>query len=66
MEKPLFRSNLEQIKRAFGEAQLLPICKVAKFLGIHPDTLRAKQDFPKKRVGRQWYVTAVALAQWMS
>ncbi len=66
MEKPLYRSNLEQVKQAFGGAQLLPLRKVAEFLGINPNTLRAKQDFPKRKVGRNWYITAVALAQWMS
>ena len=65
-EKELFRDNLERVTEIFGEAELIPIQEVGKFLGCCYRTLQNQKDFPAKKVGHRVYVAKVALARWLS
>lgn len=65
-EKELFRDNLERVTEIFGEAELIPIQTVGKFLGCCHRTLQNQKGFPIKKVGKRIYVTKVGLAQWLS
>ena len=64
-EKADFRDNLERIAARFN-AEMIPVREVADFLGIGLKNLNNDDTFPQKKVGGRWYVTAVALARWMS
>lgn len=75
-EKTLYRDNLELINEHFGTPNpkngvpeapaLLPIRKVAAFLGIDYRTLAKKKDLEKLRVGCHTLIPKVGLARWMS
>jgi hypothetical protein len=64
-EKKDFRDNLERIAARFGK-ELLSVREVADFLGIGIKNLNHDRTFPQKKVGGRYYITAVALAKWMS
>lgn len=61
-----YYDNLERITKHFGDGELIPLRKAADFLGRDVRCLQNDRDFPVKKVGRCYYVTAVALARWMS
>ena len=65
-EKEMYRDNLERINDRFGDAELIPIQEVGKFLGCCYRTLQNQKDFPIKKVGNRVYVTKVGLARWLS
>lgn len=65
-EKELFRDNLERVTQVFGDAELIPIQAVGKFLGCCYRTLQNQKEFPIKKVGNRIYTTKVGLAQWLS
>lgn len=62
------RVQLEELRRHFGDAQLLPLAKVAAYLHRDPRTLMSFKDFPiKKRKGVARYdVSITALARWLA
>ena len=64
-EKTDFRDNLERITERF-RTELIPLKEAAAYLGCDPRTLRDAEDSPVKKVGRMYYVPAVALARWLS
>lgn len=65
-EKETFRSHLSVIRELFGDAELLSLSKVEKYLGINHRTLMRDETFPKHRVGKVWKVSAINLARWLS
>lgn len=65
MEKADFRDNLKCITEKFN-IHLIPIKDAAEYLGCTVKQLNLAKDFPKKKVGGRYYVTAVALARWLS
>ena len=65
-EKELFRENLSRINEIFGDAELIPIQAVGKFLGCYYRTIQNQKGFPIKKVGNRVYVTKTALAKWLS
>lgn len=64
--KENYYDNLKRITDKFGDGELIPIRKAAKFLGCDVRCLFKELDFPVKKIGRCYYVTAVALARWLS
>lgn len=62
----VFDTNLREIYATFGRVQLIPILKVAEFLGRYWRTLVEDETFPIKKVGRNYFVPAVKLARWLS
>lgn len=64
-EKIDFRDNLERITAKFN-TELIPLKDAAAYLGCDPRTLQNTEDSPVKKVGRFYYVPAVALARWLS
>ena len=65
MEKADYRDNLERISSKFlGE--LIPLLDVVSFLNCDKRTLMRDKTFPVKKVGGRYFVTAVALAKWLS
>lgn len=64
--KELYYQNLEQIRKRFGEIELIPIKDAAEYCGCDSRTLKSQKDFPLKKVGRMYYVTACAFASWLS
>lgn len=65
MEKQDFRDNLVRITKKFT-TELIRVKDVADFLGVDVKSLNNDKTFPQKKVGGRWYVSAVALARWMS
>lgn len=65
-EKELFRDNLVRLDAAFPGVELLPIVKVAAYLGKDKRTLKAQKGFPARKVGGYWVVPKAALASWLS
>lgn len=61
-----YYDNLQHIRETFGAGELIPMRKAAAFLGCDVRCLFNEKDFPIKKVGRCYFVTAVALARWMS
>jgi hypothetical protein len=66
LEKEDFRDNLQRVTEAFPAAELIPAKDAAGWLGISVRALYGVKSTPCKRVGGRYYVTAVALARWMS
>lgn len=64
-EKADFRDNLVRITERFS-TELIRVKEVATFLGVDAKSLNNDKTFPQKKVGGRWYVSAVALARWMS
>ena len=65
MEKKDYRDNLERICERFC-GELIPLPEVVLFLGCDKRTLLSDKTFPSKKVGGRYFVTAVALAKWLS
>lgn len=65
MEKQDFRDNLVRITEKFS-TELIRVKEVATFLGVDLKSLNNDKTFPQKKVGGRWYISAVALARWMS
>jgi hypothetical protein len=66
-EKEDFRDNLCRVTERFPDQELIPVKDAAAFLGgISPRRLYEVKNTPCKRVGGRWYITAVALARWLS
>ena len=65
MEKRDFRDNLARISERFT-GEMIATREAAKFLGIGIKNLNNDNTFPQKKVGGRWYISAVALARWMS
>lgn len=65
MKKRDYRDNLERISERFN-GELIPLPEVVVFLGCDKRTLMADKTFPSKKVGGRYFVTAVALAKWLS
>ena len=65
MEKANFRDNLQRISDAFNK-ELITLGEACGFLGCTPKQIHADKTFPTKKVGGRYYVTAVALAKWLS
>lgn len=61
-----YYDNLQRITEKFGGVELIPIKQAAEYLGVGERLLKESRDFPLKKVGGRYYVTAVALARWMS
>lgn len=60
-----YRDMLELLREEF-HAPMIPLYKVARFIGKRPDVLLKDVTFPIKRVGRINYVPITALARWMT
>ena len=65
MEKRDYRDNLARISEHFP-GEMIAVREAAKFLGISLKGLNNDNTFPQKKVGGRWYISAVALAKWMS
>lgn len=65
MEKRDFRDNLSRIANRF-QGEMITVRDAADYLGITVKALNNDNTFPQKKVGGRWYVSAVALAKWMS
>lgn len=75
-EKDLYRDNMQLINEHFGSPNprsgikeapaLLPIRKVAEFVGKDHRTLEKRSDLQKVRVGCHTMVPKTGLARWMS
>lgn len=65
-EKELFRDNLEVVYERFGNIQFIPIADVSEFLGIDKRALRSDPKFPVRKVGGRYFVSALALASFLS
>ena len=65
MEKKDFRDNLQRISDTFKK-ELIPYLEVLEFLGCTRKQMDNDKSFPKKKVGGRFYVSAVALAKWLS
>lgn len=67
-EKEGFHEQLEAIYEHFGkEPALVPLNKVAEYLGVDKRTLLDDESFPIKTFGRQCYrVPLVSLARWLA
>ena len=65
MEKKDYRDNLERISARFN-GELIPLLDVVGYLGCDKRTLMADKTFPTKKVGGRYFVTAIALAKWLS
>jgi chromosome condensin MukBEF MukE localization factor len=65
MEKRDYRDNLERISKRFS-GELISLPEVVGYLGCDKRTLIADKTFPSKKVGGRYFVTAVALAKWLS
>jgi hypothetical protein len=65
MEKRDYRDNLERISKRFS-GELISLPEVVGYLGCDKRTLMADKTFPSKKVGGRYFVTAVALAKWLS
>lgn len=65
MEKRDFRDNLARIANRF-QGEMISVRDAADYLGITVKALNNDNTFPQKKVGGRWYVSAVALAKWMS
>jgi hypothetical protein len=75
-EKALYRDNMEIINEHFGECNpksgfkeapaLLPIRKVASFVGIDYRTLTKEKNLEKIQVGCHLMIPKTGLARWMS
>ena len=64
-EKADFRDNLARITERFS-TELIRVKEATSFLGVDAKSLNNDKTFPQKKVGGRWYVSAVALARWMS
>jgi hypothetical protein len=65
--KEMYYDNLERVITRFPNQELIPVKDAAAFLGgISPRSLYEAKNTPCKRVGGRWYITAVALARWLS
>lgn len=64
-EKQDFRDNLVRVTEKFS-TELIRVKEVATFLGVDLKSLNNDKTFPQKKVGGRWYISAVALARWMS
>lgn len=61
-----YYDNLQRITEKFGGVELIPIKQAAEYLGVGERLLKEIRDCLLKKVGGRYYVTAVALARWMS
>lgn len=61
-----YYDNLDGIRKRFNDTELIPLRRAAEFLGVDYRCLQGSKDFPIKRIGGRYYITAVALARWMS
>lgn len=66
MENFIFDENLRKIYDTFGRVELIPLKKVAEFLGVYDRSLLSDKNFPVKKILSRHYVSAVALANWLS
>lgn len=62
----IFEENLKKIYETFGREQLIPVKKVADYLGVYDRSLLEDKSFPTKKIMSRHYVGAVALARWLS
>ena len=65
-EKETYREHLTEIRERFGEAELLPLRDVAKYLGVDVRSLMQDHTFPVKKLGALYKVSAVNLARWLA
>lgn len=61
-----YYDNLDRITKRFEGMELIPIKRAAEFLGIDDRRLKESKTFPIKKVCGRYFVSAVALARWMS
>ena len=62
------KKQAQRVESATGFESLLDVAEAAKFLRIHPKTLRAKARrgvIPGVQVGRLWRFRASALNEWL-
>ena len=60
-EKESYRDNLERIKEKYPDKEMLRICEVSEFLGIHRRTIKKMFDFNDRN-----YISVASLARQMS
>lgn len=66
MERVGFHENLAALAEAFGRERLIPLNRVAAYLGVDRRTLLRDASFPVKKVGNQYRVPIVNLARWLN
>ena len=64
-EKEDYRDNLGRIWERF-QKECITVNEAVEYLGIGIKNLNNDKSFPKIKIGGRYYVTAVALAKWLS
>lgn len=66
-EKECYRDNLVRIMEQFPEhPELIPLQPLSKWLGVHPERLKADRKFPLKKISGRYFAPVVLLARWLS
>lgn len=60
-----FRENLALVLERTEGRMMIRIREAAEILGVDHRTLLRDTTLPKRRAGKNWIVSATALARWM-
>ena len=65
-EPKMYRFNLERVLQQFTGGEAIPVKQAGEWLGIDERSLKEDRTFPMKKVGGRYYISAAALAMYMS
>lgn len=65
-EKEDFRDNLVMLKEKFGDVATVSIKSASEYVGKDERVLKRDKSFPIKKLGRNYLVSIVGFAKWLS